>query len=154
TEKPAPAPAQPVRWRTRTLWLALVALIALAAFVTSWKASSARGVRYKQVTFRRGQVGGARFIPGKREIIYGAQWEDQPRQFFLIGAGGTASRALGFEGQGLTAVSRTGDLALLNGPGTMNITGGLLSRASLDGGPYQTVDQNIFGADWSFDNRL
>src|SRR5207237_839109 len=47
--------------------------------------------------------------------------------------------------------SRSGDLALLQSGGTMNITGGTLSRVAMNGGPFQRLEENIFGADWSPD---
>ena len=65
--------------------------------------------------------------------------------------GDPVSHVLGFEGLSLTALSRSGELAVMRSGGTMNIRGGTLLRVSMDGGPVQRVADNIFGADWSSD---
>jgi autotransporter passenger strand-loop-strand repeat protein len=65
--------------------------------------------------------------------------------------GDPVSRVLGFEGLSLTAISRSGELAVLRSDGTMNIRGGTLSRVTVNGGPIQQIAENVFGADWSSD---
>src|SRR5439155_12075966 len=101
-------------------------------------------MRFRQVTFRRGQVAGARFTGGKDEIVYSARWDDEPRQCYLASPGNPASRPIGFEGLSLAAASKTGELALMEGGGTMNITGGTVSRVTITGGPSQHVGRNVF----------
>src|SRR5438034_7651426 len=41
------------------------------------------GLQFHQVTFRRGQIWGARFAPDGRAILYTANWDDGPRRLFL-----------------------------------------------------------------------
>jgi DNA-binding winged helix-turn-helix (wHTH) protein len=106
---------------------------------------------FRQITFRRGQVSGARFADGSRGILYAAQWESEPRRIYQAHVGDPVSRLLGFEGLSLAAVSRTGELAVLRSGGTMNIRGGTLSRVTVNGGLMQPVAEDIFGADWSSD---
>jgi DNA-binding winged helix-turn-helix (wHTH) protein len=108
-------------------------------------------VRFRQLTFRRGQVSGARFAEGARAILYAAQWENEPLRLYQAHVGDPVSRVLGFEGLSLAAVSRSGELAVLHSGGTMNIRGGTLSRVPIDGGPTQHIGEDIFGADWSSD---
>src|SRR5207247_3096354 len=108
-------------------------------------------VQFRQITFRRGQVSGARFAEGSRNILYAAQWEDEPRRIYEAHVGDPVSRILGFEGLSLVAVSRLGELAVLRSDGTMNIGGGTLSRVTVNGGPIQQIAENIFSADWSSD---
>jgi Tol biopolymer transport system component len=129
---------------------ALVALAVVAAAMVRLR-PEAQPMRFRQVTFRRGQVAGARFTPSRQEIVYSARWDDEPRQCYLASLASPSSRSIGFEGSSLASVSKTGELALLEGGGTMNITGGTLSRAPIGGGPVQRVGQNVFGADWSPD---
>jgi hypothetical protein len=105
------------------------------------------------MTFRRGQVSAARFTSGSQSILYVAQWDHEPRRVYQVNAGDPVSRPLGFEGLGLASVSRFGDLALLRSGGTMNITGGILSRTTINGGPVQPIAANIFGADWASDGK-
>src|SRR5262245_27602130 len=64
-------------------------------------------VSFRQITFRRGQVSGARFADGSRNIVYAAQWEDEPRRIYEAHVGDPVSRILGFDGLSLAAVSRS-----------------------------------------------
>ncbi|MBL8178003.1 MAG: WD40 repeat domain-containing protein, partial [Bryobacterales bacterium] len=82
-----------------------------------------------------------------------AQWENNPRQLFLTNAVSPESRPLGFEGMMLASVSSRGELALLSFPGTMNIAGGTLWRAPMNGGSPLELDRNIMSADFSPDGR-
>src|SRR5262249_16121042 len=63
-------------------------------------------VKFRKSTFRRGQVSGARFAEGSRNILYAAQWEDEPRRIYEAHVGDPVSRILGFEDLSLVAVSR------------------------------------------------
>jgi DNA-binding winged helix-turn-helix (wHTH) protein len=108
-------------------------------------------VSFQQITFRRGQVSGARFAERSGAILFTAQWEDEQRRIYQAHVGDPVSRILGFEGLSLMAVSHSGELAVLRSGGIMNIQGGSLSRVTVDGGPIQPVAESIFGADWSSD---
>jgi DNA-binding winged helix-turn-helix (wHTH) protein len=152
-ELPVPAaPPMRVSW-TRVIAIFAVCCVALAVAGTAMVRlrPQAHPVRFRQITFRRGQVAGARFIADKQEIVYAARWEDEPRQCYLASPDSPASRALGFEGRSLASISRIGELALIESGGTMNINGGSLSRVPITGGPSQHVGRNVFGADWSPD---
>src|SRR5215469_4629237 len=106
---------------------------------------------FNQITFLRGQVSGARFADGSRDVVYAAQWENERQRIYQAHVGDPVSRPLGFEGLSLAAVSRTGELAVLRSGGTMNIRGGTLSRVTVNGGLMQPLAEDIFGADWSSD---
>src|SRR5207244_53096 len=41
------------------------------------------GFQFRQVTFRRGQIWGARFAPDGQAILYTANWDNGPRRLFL-----------------------------------------------------------------------
>jgi hypothetical protein len=132
--------------------LAALLLVMIAGWFALRRPAS-DGFQFRQVTFGRGQVWGARFAPDGHEILYTANWNNGPRQLFLANPFSPESRALGFENLRLISVSRSGELALLSFDGTMPITGGTLSRASMDGGAPQVVERNIMSADWSVDGR-
>jgi len=108
-------------------------------------------VRFRQLTFRRGQVLGARFAPDGQGILYTAQWDRDPRRLFLTGRNSPESRVLGFQDLTLASVSRSGELALLSSGGTMNIGGGKLFRVPMNGSDPSFVDQAIMTAEWSRD---
>ena len=145
------APVRGVRPRMIAAAVVGCAVLAMVAAAMVRLRPETHAMRFRQITFRRGQVAGARFTGDKREIVYAARWEEEPRQCYLASPDSPASRALGFEGRSLAAVSRTGELALIEGGGTMNINGGSLSRVALTGGASQSVGRNAFGADWSPD---
>src|SRR5262249_48871825 len=126
--------------------LAFLVIVAAAAISLRLPSSS---VSFKQITFRRGQVSSARCSDGSRKVLYTAQGGDEPRRMYEAHVGDPVSRALGFEGLSLMAVSRLGELAVMRSDGTMNIRGGTLSRVTASGGPIQEVAENIFGVDWS-----
>ena len=129
---------------------ALLALIAATAWL-AFRRPVPVTFQFHQVTFRRGQVAGARFAPDSHAILYTASWDNGPRQLFLTSPSSPESRLLGLQGQRLVAVSASGELALLSADGTMPITGGLLSRVPMNGGSPLPVERHVMSADWSPD---
>ncbi len=106
------------------------------------------------MTFRHGQVSGARFAPDGHSILYTANWDNGTRRLYLTNPYSPESRALGFDDFRVVAVSRSSELALLSSDGTGPISGGTLSRVPMNGGAPLSVDRNIMTADWSPDGRL
>jgi DNA-binding winged helix-turn-helix (wHTH) protein len=147
------APQAPPKRRILLHWqlVAVLGLIVIAAAAAIGLRLPDSPVKFRQITFRRGQVSGARFAGGSRNILYAAQWEDEPRRIYEAHLGDPVSRILGFEGLSLVAVSRLGELAVLRSGGTMNIGGGTLSRVTVNGGAIQQIAENIFTVDWSSD---
>jgi Tol biopolymer transport system component len=94
---------------------------------------------------------GARFTPNGQDILYAAQWDRDLRRLYLTSRMSPESRALGFEDMTLVSISRTGELALLSSSGTMNIAGGKLFRAPMNGSDPSFVDQGIMTSEWSRD---
>jgi hypothetical protein len=147
-------PVEPPRERRHLVrWWAVAAfgLVGIAVVASVRLRLPNPPLAFHQITFRRGQVAGARFAEGPRGILYAAQWENEPRRIYQAHVGDPVSRLLGFEGLSLAAVSRAGELALLRSGGTMNIRGGTLCRVTVNGGLTQPIAENIFGADWSSD---
>jgi DNA-binding winged helix-turn-helix (wHTH) protein len=154
-ERPAAQPQSvPKRRLMPVAVLALTAVLAIlfAAYFVFGAAPTARA-HFRQLTFRAGQVSGARFTPDGHAVLYSAQWNGEPRQLYLTSAVAPESRLLGFPDMSLAAVSSLGELALLNGGGTMNIGGGKLSRVPMNGGSPLLLDQGIVAAEWSRDGR-
>ena len=150
-EKTSPQPRHP---RLRYMLLVATAFcLALIAIVAARWGTSARPVRFTQLTFARGRVSSARFTPDMQSIVYAAQWTGESQRFFQTDRTSGTSRPLGFEDMMLASVSAAGELALLSGRGTMNIAGAMLSRVAINGGPAEPIEKNIFAADWSPDGR-
>ena len=152
-----PSRAKTEHFSSTRIWIAIaVACISItvggAALVLRQPRTSP--VHFQQVTFGRGQVSNARFGSSK-EVVYVAQWEHAPRRLFIADLRSPVPRPLGFDESTLQAISPSGELALLRSDGTMNIAGGTLSRAMMNGGPSTLVAHHVFGADWSRDgNRM
>jgi DNA-binding winged helix-turn-helix (wHTH) protein/WD40 repeat protein len=134
--------------------VSLVLVMTMLGTVLALRRPSSPDFRFRQVTFRRGQVWGARFAPDGRGILYTANFDNGPRRLFLTNPVSPESRALGFDDLRLVSVSRTGELALMSFDGTMPITGGALSRVPMNGGAPLPVARNVMSADWSPDGRL
>ncbi len=144
-----PAPRRAARWLPWYWAAAAIAIAVLTYFVS--RPSPPSRVKFRQLTFRRGQVLGARFAPDGQGILYTAQWDRDPRRLFLTGTTSPESRILGFQDMTLASVSRGGELALLSSGGTMNIGGAKLYRVPMNGSDPSFVDQAIMAAEWSRD---
>src|SRR5206468_11080900 len=86
----AAEPASTPRWT----WMAIatVATVVVAAIAGAWigrRASSAQETAtasppvFRQLTFRRGSIGGARFAPDGRTVVYSASWDGGDSRLYL-----------------------------------------------------------------------
>jgi WD40 repeat protein len=137
---------------------AAAGLIVLAAAMLGlgWWLGRGKGApplaEYKQITFRTGFIGNARYTPDGG-IVYGASWDGGDFQLYLARTDDTVSRELGLKHAELLAISKSGELAVrLNTiflPGYARI--GTLARVPLGGGTPREVLENVQDADWSAD---
>lgn len=127
--------------------IAIVAILA-AAWV-ALRRPAPLAFEFRQVTFRHGQLWGARFAPDGKSILYTASWDNGPRRMFLTYPSSPESRALGFDDFRLVAASSSGELALLSFDGTLPVAGGTLLRVPMNGGAPAPVEQNVMSADWA-----
>src|SRR6185436_13207140 len=104
-------------WRTkarraRPFLLGATALLAtgfLGAFV--WQSVKPDAPpSFRQLTFRRGDVSGARFT-SDGSIVYSASWEGRGYQLYIVRSDSVDSRPLGIACRDLFAVSRAGNIA-------------------------------------------
>jgi eukaryotic-like serine/threonine-protein kinase len=127
--------------------------IALGHFV--WKPTKPSNPTYRRLTFRRGNVGTARFAPDGRSVVYGASWEGRPIEIYTTRPEGPESTPLGIPGADLFSVSPSGELAIsrrerfLGGPGGV----GTLATVPMGGGAPRAIAENIEGADWTPDGK-
>ena len=106
--------------------------------------------QYKQITFRMGTIGNARFTPDG-SIVYSASWDGETKQLYQARTDDTGSRGLGLTNAELLAVSKSGELAIrLN---TVNFGGyaraGTLARVPLSGGAPREVLDNVQDVDFA-----
>ncbi len=105
---------------------------------------------YKQITFRTGSIGDARFTPDG-SVVYSASWDGGENQLYLSRLDDPGARELGLKNADLLSISKTGELAIrLN---TVRYGGyarsGTLARVPLSGGTPREVLDNVQNADWS-----
>ncbi|MGA8488769.1 MAG: protein kinase [Terriglobales bacterium] len=143
---------------SRRQWAAAAGVIVLAAALLGLGWWLGRGksapplAEYKQITFRTGYIGNARYTPDG-SIVYSASWDGGDFQLYLARTDDTVSRELGLKHAELLAISKSGELAVrLNTvflPGYARI--GTLARVPLGGGTPREVLENVQDADWSAD---
>lgn len=158
------------------VWALLIVLVAATAGATYFtvRARKPEPVSYQRLTFRRGDITGARFAPGGQTIVYSAAWEGAPSEIFSTMPGSRESRSLGLPSGRILAVSSKGELAVLLGsePQGSHRRAGLpggdqparragsgargteqttLARVPLAGGAPRDVLENVIYADWSPD---
>ena len=135
---------------------AVLALLALG-FLTGRRTAGSTGaksgiesVRYRRLTFRRGNVVFARFAPDGHTIVYSAAWDDKPSEIFLARIDGRESQPLGIPSAALLGVSKTGELAVAlkktNLFGTFGA--GTLARVPMTGGTPRELVEDVWAADW------
>jgi Tol biopolymer transport system component len=150
----APAPSRKMAWLAAAVAGGFV-LLALAFFTgrrtAGTAAASIESVRYRRLTFRRGNVVFARFAPDGQNIVYSAAWDEKPAEIFLARIDGRESRSLGIPNAALLAVSRTGELAVslkkTNLFGTFG--SGTLARVPMTGGTPRELLEDVETADWN-----
>jgi predicted Ser/Thr protein kinase len=109
---------------------------------------------FQLMTFREGEITGARFTPDGQTVAYSAAWDGKPTEVYVARVEMPESRAIGIHGD-LLAVASTSELAvLLDG---VDVGGfvvlGTLGRVSMMGGVPRRMLDNVTFADWSPDGR-
>jgi Tol biopolymer transport system component len=153
-------PAAPPRQRPGWLAPAAAALVLgalLGALVVrqSNRAAPASQPSFRQLTFRRGTIQGARFAPDGKTIVYSAAWEGKPAEVFATQPDSPESRPLGLSSATLAGISSTSDVAILLRRrfrvGFESV--GTLARVPLNGGAPRELADDITDADWSPDGQ-
>ena len=139
------------RWRNLSLVATAAALTALALGARQFLAHPEQP-DYRQVTFRKGYIPGARFAPDGQTVIYAAAWDHPPIKLYSSRVDGSETRGLDLPSGELFAVSRSGELAIALGGNTwMGTGGGRLARVPPSGGAPRELLENVGVADWSPD---
>jgi serine/threonine protein kinase/WD40 repeat protein len=127
-----------------------VAILSLISFYAGIKrAPSPSQPRFRQLTFRRGAVFGARFSPDGNTLIYSAAYDGQPVELFTTHLESPESSSLKLQGK-IESISSTGEMAvLLNCEIDMfGCHNGTLARVPLVGGSPRQVMDHVYAADW------
>ncbi|MGD0364272.1 MAG: serine/threonine-protein kinase [Bryobacteraceae bacterium] len=106
---------------------------------------------FQRITFRRGFVLAARFVPHSRDVIYQANWEGGPSHIYLAVPGSPESRDLEMPaGSHLMGISEQQEMALIAPPFGDYSTGKLLG-ASFSGGQTRPLLDGVLAADYAPD---
>ena len=132
--------------------------LALAMLALGWKLGGANAhgpiAEYKQITFRTGSMGNARFTPDG-SIVYSANWDGGEKQMYTARSDDPGARELGLKDAELLSISKNGELAirLKSKPLGGYATSGTLARVPLSGGTPREVLDNVQDADWAADGE-
>src|SRR5207302_410419 len=134
--------------------IAAVVLIAVAMLGLGWWLGHGGGggrlAEYKQITFRTGSIGNARFTPDGG-VVYSASWDGGENQLYLARTDDPGARELGLKNAELLSISKSGELAIRLD--TVRYGGyarsGTLARVPLSGGTPREMLENVQDADWS-----
>jgi eukaryotic-like serine/threonine-protein kinase len=131
-------------------YLASVAGAAWGAWKWSTrKTEEAPEVRFERMTFRRGEVRGARFSADGETIVYSAAWDGRPSEIFVASRNATEARPFGLQDAEVLAVSKTEAAILLRRDRLSGL--GTLARVPLAGGVPRELADGVLQADWSPD---
>ncbi len=137
-------------------WSALAALallcVGLGAGLTGWALRNRAPAlsTFRKLTFGRGAIDGARFVPGSRDIAYSARWQGNPSTVFLLREGSLEPRALDVPGAILLGASAQGGAAVLTRPALFNAMFiGTVSVLPLAGGAAREISGAAFAADFA-----
>jgi serine/threonine protein kinase len=140
------------------LVLATLALIAVAggAYWVGHRRAERLPPSYHRLTYRRGNISGARFSPDGQTILYSAAWDGKPLETYLMRRESSDARSLGFPGAHLWSVSSKTEMALgleWTLPLGPQVGSGTLARVPLAGGTPREVRERVEQADWSPDGK-
>ncbi|MGK2857204.1 MAG: protein kinase domain-containing protein, partial [Thermoanaerobaculia bacterium] len=157
---PTPTSARPVYKPTKrpnAVLLAVGALIllaagALAGYLIREKLDAGKTTSFQRLTFRRGEILGARFAPDGETVIYSAAWDGRLPELFMMRTSSPESKPFGVQHADVAAISSTGEVAVLLDRD--RATGvGKLARVPLMGGQPRDVLADVLDAEWMADGQ-
>ena len=150
-----PLGAAPVRVPRARLGAALLAIAAAAVggYVLAVRSHKSSIPTTRKITFRRGDLGSARFTPDGQSVVYAAAWDGKPMEIFSTRLDGPDSRPVGLPPGDVAAVSSTGKLALLVGRSAFGRgpLAGTLAEVPLGGSAPREIQGGLLFADYSAD---
>ncbi|MGA2356574.1 MAG: protein kinase [Terriglobales bacterium] len=141
---------------SRRLPIAIAAglIIAAAVYALGWWTGKAgthtSQAEYKQITFRTGSIGNARFTPDG-SIVYSASWDGGEDQLYMSRTNDPGARELGIKDAELLSISKEGELAIRLNTAYHGgyARSGTLARVPLSGGTPREVLDNVGDADFA-----
>lgn len=109
------------------------------------------GPVFTQLTFRKLRVDGAQFAPGG-EVVYSAEWNDNPRRLYVMNVLSPESKPLDFGDARLAAISRSSQITFIRAAGKDHVRE--LAVAPLYGGAPHVIDQGVEYVDDAFNGWM
>ncbi len=137
------------------LLTALVVVAIAGAALGGWylathQSSSTGELTFSRLTFRRGEIRGARFASDGDTVVYSAAWDGSPAEIFVATRQNPEARPLGIPDAEVLAVSKNAEVAILLRRD--RISGlGTLARVAMAGGVPRELSDQVAQADWSPD---
>jgi Tol biopolymer transport system component len=151
--QPSLAIAPPgVERRWRPAWLSamlIVSALFAGAYIGSHLLKNTLPA-FERLTYRRGDLSGARFSPDGQTVIFSAQWSNQRTAIFSMRPGSRESRQLDLPPGRIVSISSSGEMAILLGAAASE-SAGTLARVALSGGAPREILEDVNDADWSPD---
>jgi eukaryotic-like serine/threonine-protein kinase len=144
--------------RRRFAMVAAAVVAAIALIGAGWwlgHGKSANAIpEYKQITFRTGSIGNARFTPDG-SVVYSAVYEGTQDQLYVATMNENGAREVGIKDAEILSISKNGELAIR--VNTLILPGyarsGTLARVPLSGGTPREMLDNVQDADWAADGE-
>jgi Tol biopolymer transport system component len=139
---------------------ALIALsIALAALGAGYFIGKSKGTSapptFKQLTFRKGAIWGARFGSDGKSILTTAAWDGKPARTYISRPESPEAAVFGVPDADVAAVSPSGEVAVLLKADfdTAFTRAGTLARVGATGGAPRELLEKVNYADWTPDGK-
>ncbi len=149
------APAQSAR---SYLWLIGVAgalLFAAAALFIGRLSVKSEPVKFTRLTYNRGFVHNARFVQNGPNVVFSAQFDNNPAQVFNVRPEYPQPVKVDLPSALLLALSPSGELSLsLNSVLHAHFSTGTLAQVPMSGGSPRSVLDGVISADYSPDGKL
>jgi len=152
--RPRPAMAARVRQAlAATVALAALALVFLLGRSTRHDVSTPR---YSALTFKRGEITGARFSSDGHNVLYSAAWNGKPTEVFNADVQSRGALPIGVKNADIQAVAPSGDMLILQE--RHQHTGwavlGTLARVPVTGGTPRPLMEEVQSADFTPDGNI
>jgi hypothetical protein len=135
--------------------LVLAAGTLAAGYFLGLRKGTAPPPAFRQLTFRRGAIWGARLGADGKSILYSASWDGKPTEIYVSHPESPESRPFGVAATDVLAVSASGELAVTVHAdfNTAFTRAGTLARVGATGGAPRELLEKVEFADWSPDGR-
>ena len=109
-------------------------------------------LQFQRLTYNKGTIRDARFMPDGQSIIYGAAWAGKPLKLFMVRTDSPESAPLSLPDARLLSISRSGELAMSLGHTFEGWMGeGSLARSSVLGSAPRVMVEHVREAEWTPD---